>query len=152
MWYGGTVTACRMWRLACLGGRVRVGRDSGIASPIPDNDVGREAADVAVVAAVPLDTGGVVVTPLIGVGGGWMRTADPTPASERPPVRVELGLRAEASVMAAVALDTRWSLVGSVGAGWGAFARASGAASDGMGLPSPPLTYLRAGLGCQYRP
>jgi hypothetical protein len=149
-WYGGQVTGCHVWGPTCVGARARVARDSGLGAPSNGSDISRTALDLALVAALPTWTGAVNITPIIGIGAGLTRTMDPSPLVGDTVVREDLGLRAEVAVQASVPIGPRLSLVGSVGAGWGHSAGRLSGSTDDPNIPEAPVTYLRAGLGCEY--
>ena len=54
-------------------------------------------------------------------------------------------------VLSRLIFGARVSLVGSVGVGWGRYgAIVSGPADTAAMLPGAPVSYLRAGFGCEY--
>jgi hypothetical protein len=150
-WYGGQVTGCRVVGSTCIGGRARVSRDSGLGAASDAADIGRTAVELVLVTALPTWTGAVRITPLVGLGAGLTRTSDPSTLANHTVDREELELRAEGSIEATVPIGPRMALVGSVGAGWGRFAgRLSGPSMVTPNVPGAMLTYLRAGLGCEF--
>jgi hypothetical protein len=149
-WYGGAATVCAQVGALCGGGRLRVARNGD--SEGAGRDRRRTAAELLVLAALPLTEGAVTLTPVLGLGLGWVHTEVASPALDFDDVPTDLGMRVEAAASVALALGAHVALAAEVGVSWGrSLASSGGEGSDGSAV-DPPSTALRVALGCRYRP
>jgi hypothetical protein len=150
LWYGGEISACGRVAALCLGGRLRVARDSGLEGSTYDRV--RTAAELLMLAALPLQVHTFTLTPMVGVGLGWIHAESAAFALDLDDVPTDLGVRVEAAASLAVPLSEHLSLAAEVGASWGrSIASSTGESDDGFAV-RPPAGYLRAGIACQYTP
>jgi hypothetical protein len=151
LWYGAALTGCRSLAALCVGGRLRVARDDSLVGP--DRDVGRSATELLMLAALPLAGRVFTLTPMVGVGAGWIHSATARPEGEvATPSSDDLGVRVEVAASAGLALGPHLSLVGEIGAsrGWSlASTRREVAGGAAVNLPAG---YVRAAVACQYAP
>jgi hypothetical protein len=153
LWYGSALTGCATLAGFCLGGRLRLARDDSVLGP--DRDISRSATEALLVAAWPLVRRNVTVTPILGIGAGWIHTGAPRPeADANTRSSNDLGARVEAAASAGLALSARVSLVGEIGASWGPSLVSVGR-DDRAGAGATvavPGAYVRAAIACQYAP
>jgi hypothetical protein len=154
LWYGGAITACGSVGALCAGGRLRLARDDNFFDL--DHDSGsRSAVELLALAAWPLRTHGVALTPLVGFGVGRLHANNPILAdgeADRPGGE-DFGLRLEAAASAGFSLNPHLTLVGELSAShaWSMVSHTSTEALAGQRMTAP-TNYLRAGLAVQYTP
>ena len=149
LWYGAALTGCATLAALCLGGRLRLAQDNSILGP--DRDINRSATEALLLAAWPLVGRTVTVTPMVGVGAGWVHTgANPEDANTRE--SNDLGARVEAAASAGLALSAHLSLVAELGASWGLSLASFGRDDRAGSTLAVPGAYLRGALACQYSP
>jgi hypothetical protein len=154
LWYGGAVTACGSVGALCLGGRLRMVHDDNFFDL--DHDSGsRSAVELLALAAWPLATHGVTLTPLLGFGVGRLHANNPIliDGEADMPGGDDFGLRLEAAASAGLSLSGHLTLVGELGASraWSLESRTSPDAPIGLRMAAP-TNYLRAALALQYAP
>jgi hypothetical protein len=149
-WYGGAATVCAQVGAVCGGGRLRVARNGDSAGASRDRH--RAAAELLMLAALPLTEGAVTLTPVLGLGLGWVHTEVASPALDFDDVPTDLGMRVEAGASVALALDAHVALAAEVGVSWGRSLATSGmAGADGFAV-DPPTAAVRVALACRYQP
>jgi hypothetical protein len=149
-WYGGAATVCAQVGALCGGGRLRDARNGDSAGPSRDRH--RTAAELLMLAALPLTEGAVTLTPVLGLGLGWVHTEVASPALDFDDVPTDLGMRVEAAASVALALGAHVGLATEVGVSWGRSLATSGTAgADGFAV-DPPATAVRVALACRYQP
>ena len=153
LWYGSAVTGCAAWASLCVGGRARLARDDSVLGP--DRDLTRWGTELLLLASRPVVRGTVTLTPMLGLGVGWVHTGPARPEETHVSTTSsdDLGVRVEAAASAGLGVSAHISLVGEVGASWGgsiaSTRRDNGGATTTVAAPG---AYLRAAIACQYAP
>jgi hypothetical protein len=147
-WYGGNATACGSFYGVCLGGRVRVARDSGSAGPAALYDQIQTTGELLGVAALPRSFGRLTFIPLIGIGGAWTNVSPQTGTNTVPAARHALCI--EAAAGGAMEISRRWSVGLEIGGAVNGLATSSESMS-GFSIRGPGVL-IRAALGITWTP
>lgn len=157
-WYGGAATICRRLGPACVGARARVARDTG--KPLFTGELNRTALDGAIAAGTGLVRGPLTLAPMLAIGARWTQsalTAVPVSLSTD-----DIGFRAEAAAVVAVAFSRRWSLIAEVGGTAGLLSSRRGGSRSSFftlagpvpsdPIPRPPTADAHLSLGLAFAP
>jgi len=158
-WYGGTLAACGHIGPLCVGGRLRIARDTGGNGGIDfggggisgelSGSLSRTRYGGAAIVSLPLSLGALTFAPTIGLGIVQTRsvlTAMPLEITDHVS-----SVSAEAGIGVAGALGAHWSLIADLG---GALAYPLSSGNDAQALwafaPSPPRGLVSFGLGVRH--
>jgi hypothetical protein len=152
LWYGGALTACGPVAALCVGGRLRMARDDDLTGP--DRDLARTTTEVLALAALPWRADRLVLTPVVGLGLGWIHLGAGRPDDDGSggPASNDLGLRAEAAGSISVGVSPHLSLVGELGGSLGWSIATSARARGVIPATRVPSEFLRIAVACQYSP
>lgn len=103
LWLGAAASACVMFGPLCVGARARVATDTTEAGGSEDVSMLRLGTDVLLDAELPVTRRGVVISPGLGVGTGWLHAEGVVTAGTMEPMDVDTGgLRGEARLAVSV--------------------------------------------------
>jgi hypothetical protein len=158
-WYGGTLAACGRIGPVCVGGRVRIARDTradggidfgagGIGGEFTGS-LSRTRYGGAAIVALPLAQGWLTLAPTIGLG--LVQTRSVLSAASIEIAEHVLGASAEAGIGVAGALSAHWSVIADLG---GALAYPVSSDSDADArwgfAPPPPRGLVSFGIGVRH--
>jgi hypothetical protein len=158
-WYGGTLAACGRIGPICVGGRIRIARDTrddgvvdfgagGIGGDFTGS-LSRTRYGGAAIVSLPLSRGRFTLAPTIGLG--LVQTRSVLSAAPIELADQVLSASAEAGIAVAGALSAHWSVVADLG---GALAYPFSSDNNDEApwdfAPSPPRGLLTLGLGVRH--
>jgi hypothetical protein len=157
-WYGGTLAACGSIGPVCVGGRVRIARDTrdsgvdfgaGGSGGEFTGSLSRTRYGGAAIVSLPLSRGWLTVAPTIGLG--LVQTRSVLSAASIELAEHVLSASAEAGIDVAGALSAHWSVIADLG---GVLATPVSNDSDAEALwgfaPSPPRGLVSFGIGVRH--
>lgn len=151
LWVDAVALACAEYGPVCLGGLVRASFDSTELGASDRYETRRVAMDAVLMAELPARFGAVTISPGVGVGGGWMRSASDVEEAPDDTRTVDRGtLRFDAHVRVALQRRRPLGLELGVFADVAPLAHTARFTGDGVTLAGEPRWSLRAGLGVRY--
>jgi hypothetical protein len=157
-WFGGQGYFCSTLGIACIGALIRGAADPTVTGRYRELTDIRASMDVLIIATLPIEVRRIRVSPLVGLGAGWVQTSREMPGErEMPDDEVDVkeasygGVRLALSAMISINLVQGLFLDMAAGLTTSFIAEEPKVIIEGETVAGEPRHYLHLVTGLSYR-